>query len=94
MILGFDVWKKSQALKGMGLKYQGKNQLLYILARGDTENLQHPGSFMMFIFIFFTTGGYFFNYEDILLGIKRIVSFEKWEFSLRFPFFIHQYINE
>lgn len=60
MVFVFDVWKKSQALKGMGLKYQGKkNRLLYILARGDRENLQHPGSFMMFIFRFLQCGDIF-----------------------------------
>lgn len=73
MILVFDVWKKSQALKGMGLKYQGKNQLLYILAHGDTENFQPPGSFMTFIFIFLQRGG-IFSVMKIFCGALNTLS--------------------
>lgn len=58
-----------------GIKVLGKKyQLLYVLACGNRENLQHLGSFMMFIFVFLQQG-YFYNGEHILCGIKHIVSF-------------------
>lgn len=52
--------EKEPGFERNGIKVSGgKNRLLYILAHGDTENLQHPGSFMMFIFIFLQRGDIF-----------------------------------
>lgn len=87
MILVFDVWKKSQALKGMGLKYQGKkNQLLYILSHGDTENFQHPSSFMMFIFIFLQHGGILSIMKILCEALNTLSLFRSGGFLYDFHF--------
>lgn len=72
-----NVWcmEKVPDFERNGIKVLGKKyQLLYVLACGNRENLQHLGSFMMFIFVFLQQG-YFYNGEHILCGIKHIVSF-------------------
>lgn len=52
--------EKEPGFERNGIKVSGKkNWLLYILAGGDRENLQHPGSFMMFIFRFLQCGDIF-----------------------------------
>lgn len=95
MILVFDVWKKSQALKGMGLKYQGKKSVAVYFGSWGYRKPSTSWQFYDVYFYIFTTWRYFFNYEDILWGIQHIISFEKkWGFPLSFPFLIHQYINE
>lgn len=95
MILVFDVWKKSQALKGMGLKYQGKKSAAVYFGSWGYRKPSTSWQFYDVYFYIFTTWRYFFNYEDILWGIKHIISFEKkWGFPLWFPFLVHQYINE
>lgn len=89
MILVFDVWKKSQALKGMGLKYQGKKSVAVYFGSWGYRKLSTSWQFYDIYFYIFTTWRYFFSDEDILWGIEHVVSFEKkWGFSLRFPFLI------